>query len=96
MTNWSKITHSFKKNKNKYTKKDAERLHARKRASERYGIELNSKLRSNAVDQIQKGTAQFLCRESHRVTVWNVSINDILARVVYDSQRHEIITFLPQ
>ena len=43
----------------------------------------------------QNRNVEFVERQSNRVTVWDVQIDGIVARVVYDKNRQNIITILP-
>jgi len=78
-------------------KKLGEREHARKRALERYNIELTRKLRLGAVKNIQTGKGICLEVQSNRVSVWkNVVPGYPDVPVVYDNKRHEITTVLKE
>ena len=77
------------------TKKAALRAHARRRALERYGIELTREKQNAIVRAIQKGQGLFLRRQSLRVTEWNVAFEGKELRVIYDGKRKTLITCLP-
>lgn len=77
------------------TKKKSEQLHAKRRALERYNLELTRDVRDELRGQIKKQKGKFLYRESRRVTVWEVVRQEQTYKVVYDKLRGEIITFLP-
>ena len=83
------------KRKKTKTKTHKQREHAKKRALERYGLDLNRHAYREAVLAIQKGTAKLLKRQSRRVTIWAVKVQGRMCKVVYDSQRKTIVTFLP-
>lgn len=76
------------------TKKSWERMHARQRAKERFGVNLKNKDLATLVTMIQKGNAEFLRRQSKRVTIWRVRYAEKTMVVVYDTLRHMIVTFL--
>lgn len=76
-------------------KRIAQRIHAKRRASERYGLTLNRHEMRGIVTQIRRGKAKFLSRESNRLTHWIAKIHGNDTRIVYDSERHTIVTFLP-
>ena len=76
------------------TKKSWERMHARQRAKERFGVNLKNKDLATLVTMIQKGNAEFLRRQSKRVTIWRVRYAEKTMLVVYDTLRHMIVTFL--
>jgi hypothetical protein len=78
------------------SKKDWERRHTKRRVMERYGLTVNRCVRIQMVKQIQKGTGKFVERRSKARTVWYVKIGNDYVKVVYDKDRHEILTALPQ
>ena len=71
-----------------------EKLHAKRRAMERLGFNLNKYARRDLVKLIQERKLEFLYKQSHRVTVYRANINGQDVDVVYDKKRHTIITFL--
>jgi hypothetical protein len=73
----------------------AQRVHAKRRAYERYGLTLNRLDLRGMVQQIQGGRAVFVERESLRLTRWIVVVHDLHVTVVFDAQRHAIVTCLP-
>ena len=76
-------------------KDKALRVHSRRRAYERYGIELGPASRKAIVGAIQGGLSRPVERQSLRVTVHDVEFDGGVVRVVYDSRRKELVTFLP-
>lgn len=44
---------------------------------------------------IQNGNGIFIEKQSNRVTVWDLSLNSSVYRVVYDKDRKRIVTVLP-
>lgn len=78
--------------------KTAKRLrrHACQRALEREGIQVGKHSLHAAVRDIQNARGKFVRRRSLRVTEWLVDILGSERRVLYDKERKEIITFLPQ
>jgi hypothetical protein len=72
-----------------------ERRHAKIRAAQRYGLTLNRHQYRAIVDKIRGAKAQFLGRESARLTHWAVEWEGRTLHAVYDSKRHAIVTFLP-
>ena len=79
----------------KRTKAQNEWAHAKRRARERYGLELNRFDRKEIVGIIQVGMSELECRTSNAYKVHLVKYKDRLLRVVYDSRRKTICTFLP-
>ncbi len=76
-------------------KKAAQRVHARRRAEERYGVELTGHARKMINSQIQDGKAKFLFRQSGRVTHWMVNFEGKDMFAVYDKKNNQVVTFLP-
>lgn len=76
------------------SKLTAERIHAKRRARERLGINLNRFARRELVKRIMTGKCRCLYRQSHRVSVFRDTINNREIDIVYDKTRHTIITFL--
>jgi hypothetical protein len=73
------------------------RRHARRRAAERYGLQLGRSTRTEIVGLIANSQATLVERQSLRVAVYDVTMADgYLVRVVYDRKRHELVTFLPR
>lgn len=77
------------------SKLKSERIHAKRRALERFGLELNRQDLRSIVDIIQKQQARFIERQSLRVTIWEVMYSGQLMRAVYDSKRKAVVSFLP-
>ena len=86
-------------NKNgKGSKRLAERKHSTLRAWQRYGVPITKELRTQIKDAIRNKAsgAIFVEKQSNRVSVWKVTIPDYpVMVVVYDTNRKEIVTFLP-
>jgi len=76
-------------------KQKAQRIHARRRAAERYGITLDSELRNALIAEIQRGVTTIMFRQSLRVSIHRVDLDGRVYRVVYDKRRKELVTFLP-
>lgn len=72
-------------------KTKALRAHARRRALQRYDIELTRTLRNEIIQKIQRNESVHLETQSNRVSVHLVN----QMRVVYDRLRKEIVTVLP-
>lgn len=77
------------------SKQAAQFRHAVKRARERYGLELDRDQYMVLCQQIQDGVGEYLGRQSNRLTVWRIGYGGCSYNVVYDKQRHRIVTFLP-
>lgn len=86
-------------------KEIAEFIHAKRRASERYQIRFDAHLQGRIIEIIRTQKARFIKRQSRRVTIWEVELvlkDDWINgdkpqkfRVVHDSKRNQIVTFLP-
>jgi hypothetical protein len=71
--------------------------HSRERALERFEILLTNDIRKQIVRAIQKKRAEFVEKQTNRVSVWKVQLKDLpLMIVVYDRQRQEIITVMKE
>ena len=77
------------------TKKISEEIHAKKRALERYDLNLTPELLGYFRGHIKKNKGRFIERQSRRVTIWEVDKDGVTYKVAYDSKRHTIISFLP-
>jgi hypothetical protein len=80
------------------SKQKAQRLHARRRALERYGMEVGNGTRQQIINAIRQGRSTHVESQSHRISVHDVTLahEELTVRVVYDKHRKEIVTFLPQ
>lgn len=76
------------------SKKIAQRIHAKRRAAERYGLALN-KEQYDQMNELAR-SATVLERQSNRLTIRRIVMDGSPIRVVYDASRHQIVTFLPQ
>ena len=72
--------------------------HAKKRAEERYDVNLNKHARREVVRMI-KGEApgaEYIGRQSNNRTFWRVEHGGEKLNVVYDKQRNTLCTVLPK
>lgn len=76
-------------------KKRNERIHAKKRAKERFNLDLTSKLRRLIVNKIQNRESTLIEIKSNTRTLHKVKVKGEDYIVVYDKKRQEIVTFLP-
>lgn len=77
-------------------KKVAQRFHAKKRATQRYGLTLTTEKQQAIVRLIQLGRGRFIRNQSNRVSVWAVEYGGMILPVVYDKNRKVLVTVLPQ
>lgn len=76
-------------------KAKAQVKHARRRFLERFGLRISDNGLREMVLQIQSARAEFVRKESNRVSLWKVRYCGELFDVVYDKQRKNIVTVLP-
>lgn len=79
----------------KRSKSKNQQRHARRRAMERFGIDLDQNARCSILSQIQNGRSILVRRQSNRVVVHEVTVDSTTMHVVYDKIRKEIVTVLP-
>lgn len=72
-----------------------QRIHAKRRFLERYGMTFSTRDLDAIVSQIKTGQASFISRQSLRVTIWDVFYCGTLMRVVYDKNTKNIVTVFP-
>lgn len=77
------------------TKTENQKRHAKRRALQRFGIELTDEKRQNILNQINSGKSRLVRRQSHRVAIHEVTLDGVLIHVVYDKHRKEVVTLLP-
>lgn len=77
------------------SKKRAQRIHAKRRCRERYGISLGRKKYYEIIRMIRSGNSQVVKRKSNRTTIHNIKYKGLDMTVVYDKKRGQIATFLP-
>lgn len=82
--------------------------HAARRANARYGLVLHKDRYLQLCKLIQDGRGTCLGRQSNRLSVWRIEVvrtdadalldgqKVSICNVVYDKQRHRIVTFLPE
>ncbi len=70
--------------------------HAKKRAEERYGINLNKDARREIVQKIQTNQAEYVTRVSNNRSLWKVPYQEKTLNAVYDKARQTLCTVLPE
>jgi len=78
------------------SKSTNQKRHARRRAAERYELDLHQDAQAAIVRAIQGGEARFIRKQSQRVSVWEVEHGGRRLPVVYDKKRKTIVTVLPE
>jgi hypothetical protein len=71
------------------------RMHAKRQALLRYGIELSDDELRHVANLVRRGEGLFVSRKSLRVSCWRVFLEGREMVVLYDRQRSAIVTFLP-
>ena len=77
------------------SKKTCQRIHAKRRLEERFGLTINRHQMRELVQQIHAGRAEHLETQSNRISIKVVSFQGKKFAVVYDGKRKTIVTFLP-
>ncbi len=77
------------------TKCHAERIHAKRRAEERYGVTLNKHDYKEISKSIMRGEQAVLKRQSLARTIYLIDYQGQQLKAVYDKKRHQVVTFLP-
>jgi len=85
----------YRKENRTMPKRKWEKIHSRKNALIRYGIDCGPKMRKALIEKIQNEEAIFLNSSSNRRRVFAVCYKGNWYPIVYDNKRKEIITFLP-
>ena len=73
----------------------ARRIHAIRKARERYGLLISFADIKALTHQIENGQTGMIFQQSHRVKHHLVRHNGVVMRAVYDCNCNQIITFLP-
>jgi hypothetical protein len=77
------------------TKRSSLISHSKRRASERYGLNLSRLDLLRIVDLILGKSATFVRRHTNRVSEWEVIYSGKRLRLLYDCRRKMVVTFLP-
>jgi len=72
------------------------RIHAKRRAAERYGVAVNRAALREVTRQIQSGEAAFVEKQSLRLSCFLVVIDGRKMIAIYDRVRKTAVTFLPR
>lgn len=73
-------------------KRKGQHRHAKRRALERYGVEVNAETLKALEREIRAGKGVFIEKKSHRISIFRV--REFI--VAYDKTRGSIATFLPK
>lgn len=72
----------------------SEKKHALKRAKQRYDLSLTSREYKELVAKILRGECKSLYKQSNRVNIKSIVYKEQELFLVYDKERHRIVTFL--
>ena len=76
-------------------KRNAQRIHFRRRVLERLGYEIRLEEVAKIKQEIRSGTGQLLTRPDKRLSVWRVRIGSREGFVVvYDAEKEELVTLM--
>lgn len=89
----SKKTKAYIKNN---SKKSSQQKHAKKRALERHEIDLTQEDFKKIKDMIESGRSELLKKQSHRVSIRKIILNNNEYVIVYDHNRKTVVSFLPK
>ncbi len=78
------------------SKSTSQQRHAKRRAAERYDLDLHQDAQTSIIRAIQRREAKFIRRQSWRVSIFEVEHEGRILSVVYDTKRKTIVTVLPQ
>ena len=81
------------KRRKKRTKKYNQRLHAQRRAYERYDKALTTQDLANIRDMIQNGESNYIRKLTNSRRLHSVSYNNEQYKVVYDKTRQQVCSF---
>ena len=77
-------------------KKKASTVHLKRRFYERYNLEITNQDIKEMVRKIQNQQAEFIERQSNRITIWKLQFRDKDYTIVYDKVRKSIVTVFPE
>ena len=75
-------------------KRKSEKIHALRRALQRYRVSLTSTEYESLCKQVLVGESEFIKKISNTRTMHKVSYKEISMRCIYDKKRACIVTFL--
>lgn len=90
------MRHHVRPSRGRPNKAKCQHRHFCRRLLERYGVEAGASMAQEIARKIRQGKGKFLDRQSNRVTIWSVEVNGVDMRVVYDKERHQVVTALPR
>ena len=76
------------------SKKKSQRVHARRRFWERYGVNFTLDMEQRMLNKIRKGESRLIHTESNRTTIRTIELDNREFTVVHDKERKTIVTAL--
>lgn len=80
----------------KNRKKQDQMHHAQQRFFSRWDVDLTKELHDHFVDEIQKHKARLLYKETNRLSIYLLQYESKNIPAVYDNQREQLVTALPE
>ena len=80
----------------KKSRTNKQRNHAKRRFKQRYGIDFNQQMRQEFRRLIQSNQCVLVEKQSNRISIWDVTYEGNVYRIVYDKQRKNVVTVLPE
>ena len=84
-------------------KKTGEFIHAKRRASQRFGFTLTEKLHNQIIQKIKSKQVKLIAKPSNRTRIYEIELDlnnwasdnpTLKFRIVYDKDREQVVTFL--
>jgi hypothetical protein len=82
--------------RNKVDKAKAQRIHAKKRAKERYNLDINKELYRSFIDRVHDGRRIEVFRQSRRLVCYKIWHDEKDIYFIFDQNRNTIVTFLTE
>jgi len=80
----------------KKSRTNKQRNHSKRRFRQRYGIDFNQQMRQEFRRLIQSNQCVLVEKQSNRISIWDVTYEGNVYRIVYDKQRKNVVTVLPE
>ena len=78
------------------SKSKRQKKHFKFRCLQRHGLVITNQQYTKLIENIQIGNAEFIEKQSNRVSVFRVKIDEKNFRVIYDKQRKTLVSALPE
>lgn len=77
------------------SKNKCQKTHFKRRLKQRYGLNIGKEGIKKIIDMIKNGNAEFVEKQSNRISIFNVEYEEEKIRVVYDKNRKNLVSALP-